>query len=165
MIYVHDTLADQLVKAEIILMDKKSIPLKKDGWNFKWRQLYNLDGAQSYVLRTLNSPNVIEGALCLKWEYDMLIMEALELSPHNIGNTNKRYNHVAGCLIAHGCKESFKLEGPYKGFLTFVSKSNLIQWYSTKYGAILALGQRMYIDWENGVKLIQQYLNRNIKSR
>ncbi|MEL7003451.1 MAG: hypothetical protein AAFN93_12050 [Bacteroidota bacterium] len=87
-------------------------------------------------------------------------MEALELAPQNVGYKNKRYDYVAGCLISFGCKESFKVEGAYKGFLTFVSKTNLIKWYSQKYGAELALGQRMFIDWKNGEKLIETYLNR-----
>ena len=90
----------------------------------------------------------------------MLIMDALELAHHNIGLKNKRYDYVAGCLIAFACRESFKLDGNYKGFLTFVSKTNLIEWYAKKYGAELALGQRMFIDWKNGEKLIEKYLKR-----
>ena len=87
-------------------------------------------------------------------------MEALEVAPHNVGQKNKRYDHVAGCLIAFACRESFKIPGDYKGFLTFVSKTDLIRWYIEKYGAELALGQRMFIDWEQGEKLIEMYLNR-----
>lgn len=44
--------------------------------------------------------------------------------------------------------------------MTFVSKTSLIKWYFEKYGVELAFGQRMFIDWENGKKLIEQYLNR-----
>ncbi|HEY3390388.1 MAG TPA: hypothetical protein VGK38_12490 [Prolixibacteraceae bacterium] len=141
-------------------MDKKKIPLKKDGWNFNWRQLSIEKNRHTYVLRTLNSPDQAEGAMCLRFEHDMLIMDALELAPHNIGQKNKRYDYVAGCLIAFGCRESFKTKGNYKGFLTFISKTNLIKWYAEKYGAELALGQRMFIDWENGERLIEKYLNR-----
>ncbi len=108
----------------------------------------------------INSPNQVEGALQLKFEYDMLVMDALELAPHNVGQKNKRYDYVAGCLIAFACRESFKIEGDYKGFMTFVSKTSLIKRYAKKYGAELALGQRMFIDWENGEKLIEQYLCR-----
>lgn len=46
------------------------------------------------------------------------------------------------------------------GFLTFVSKTNLIDWYTDKYGAILTLGHRMYIDYNGGLKLIKEYLER-----
>ena len=160
MIYILDKINGEIVKSEIVPIDKKTTPLKKDGWNFNWRQLSREENGQTYMLRTLNSPDHIEGALHLKFEFGMLIMDALELAPHNIGQKNKRYDYVAGCLIAFACRESFKLEGNYKGFLTFVSKTNLIEWYAKKYGAELALGQRMFIDWENGKKLIEKYLKR-----
>ncbi len=158
MIYILDAINGELVKSEIVVPYAKTLSLKKDGRKFNWRQL-SKDG-KIYVLRTVDSPENIEGALCLKIEHDMLIMDALELAPYNIGRTNKRYDYVAGCLIAFACRESFKIAGDYKGFLTFVSKTNLIKWYSEKYGAELALGQRMFIDWENGEKLIEKYLKR-----
>lgn len=160
MIYILDKINGELVKAEIVPLNRKKTPLKKDGWNFNWRQLSRKENGQVYLLRTINSPNQTEGILCLKFEYDMLIMESLELAPHNIGQRKKRYDYVAGCLIAFSCRESFKIEGNYKGFLTFVSKTNLIKWYAEKYGAELALGQRMFIDWDNGERLIEEYLNR-----
>ena len=158
MINILDAINGELVKSEIVVPDTKTLPLKKDGWNFNWRQLSK--NGTIYVLRTIDSLENIEGALCLRNEYEMLIMDALELAPHNIGRANKRYDYVAGCLIAFACRESFKIQGEYQGFLTFVSKTNLIKWYSEKYGAELALGQRMFIDWENGEKLIDKYLNR-----
>ena len=160
MIYILDKINGKLIKSEIVPIDIRTIPLKKDGWNFNWRQLSKEENGQTFILRTINSPNQVEGALQLKFEYDMLVMDALELAPHNIGQKNKRYDYVAGCLIAFACRESFKIEGDYKGFLTFVSKTNLIEWYAKKYGAELALGQRMFIDWGNGEKLIERYLYR-----
>ncbi len=160
MIYILDRINGKLIKSEIVPIDKRKIPLKKDGWNFNWRQLSKEENGQTFILRTINSPNQVEAALQLKFEYDMLVMDALELAPHNVGQKNKRYDYVAGCLIAFACRESFKIEGDYKGFLTFVSKTNLIEWYAKKYGAELALGQRMFIDWENGEKLIEKYLCR-----
>jgi len=159
MVYILDILNNKLVKAEIVFTKTNDIPLKKDGWNFNWRQLTKNDNSQSYVLKLINSKKSVEGALLLKIEEEMLIMDVLEVAPHNIGN-KKRYDYVAGSLIAYACRESFKIEGNYKGFLTFVSKTNLIDWYSEKYGAELALGQRMFIDWENGKRLIEKYLNR-----
>lgn len=158
MVYILDKRNGKLVSSEIVPVDTKTIPLKKDGWNFNWRQL-SKEG-KVYVLRTLDSHEQIEGVLCLRIAYEMLVMEALELAPHNIGQKDKRYDYVAGCLIAFACRESFKIKGDYKGFLTFVSKTNLIKWYSEKYGAELALGQRMFIDWGSGEKLIDKYLNR-----
>jgi len=160
MVYILDKVNERLTESEIIPIGKKTIPLKKDGWNFNWRELTKETNSQTYILRTLNTPGQIEGALQLKTEDNMLVMDALELAPHNIGHKNKRYDYVAGCLIAFACRESFKIEGDYKGFLTFVSKTNLIEWYSTKYGVSVALGQRLFIDWNTGERLIKQYLER-----
>ena len=159
MVYILDILNNKLVEAEIVSTEKNDIPLKKDAWNFNWRQLTKNDNSQSYVLKLIYYEKSVEGALLLKTEEEMLIMDVLEVAPHNFGNA-KRYDYVAGCLIAYACRESFKIEGNYKGFLTFISKTNLINWYSEKYGAELAHGQRMFIDWENGEKLVEKYLNR-----
>ena len=160
MIYILDKINGQLVKSEIVPMDKSSIPLKKDGWSFNWRSLSADNKGQAFILRTLSSPNAIEGALYLRYESNMLFMDVLELAPYNIGEKDKRYDYVAGCLIAFSCRESFKLEGEYKGFLAFVSKTDLIELYIEKYGAQLALGQRMFFDYESGEKLIDEYINR-----
>lgn len=85
-------------------------------------------------------------------------MELIELAPFNIG-LKREYKNVAGCLIAYACKESLKLETAYKGYLTFVSKSTLVEWYKTKYYATQTIGTRMYIDPLSGEKLIETYLN------
>jgi len=161
MVYILDKSSNQLVEAEIIpLKIKEDIPLKKDGWRFNWRQLTRQKDVQTYVLKLINIPKTVEGALQLRIAEGMLIMDVLEIAPHNIGK-NKRYDYVAGVLIAYACRESFKLESNYKGFLTFMAKTQLIEWYKKKYGAELALGQRMFIDWENGQKLVEKYLKRS----
>lgn len=160
MAYILDLKNDQLVKAEIVVPEPDEIPLIKDGWNFNWRDLSKEKKASMVVLRTIKPNSSIEGALQLKIENEMLIMSVLEIAPHNVGQKNKKYDYVAGCLIAFACRESFKLESAYKGFLTFMSKTSLIKWYSEKYGASLGLGQRMYIDSEEGMKLINEYLER-----
>jgi hypothetical protein len=158
MVYILETKSNRLIEADIVVAERKNVPLKKDGWNFNWKQLVQEQNTQTFILKTIELPQSIEGALHLKVESGMLIMDAVEIAPHNIGKDKKRYDYVAGCLIAFACRESFKLEGSYKGFLTFVSKTNLIKWYSEKYGATLALGQRMFIDSEASEKLINKYL-------
>ena len=158
MVYILETKSNRLIEADIYVAKRKNVPLKKDGWNFNWKQLVQEEDAQTYILKTIEVPQSVEGVLHLKVESGVLIMDAVEIAPHNIGRDQKKYDYVAGCLIAFACRESFKLEGSYKGFLTFVSKTNLINWYSEKYGATLALGQRMFIDSEAGEKLIDKYL-------
>lgn len=156
--YILDLINGEPVSSEIVVMDAKSVPLKKDGWQFNWRKLASME--QTYVLTTRNTPGSVEGALCLRMKSGMLFMEALELAPHNVGQKHKRYDHVAGCLIAYACRESFKTIGEYRGFLGFVSKTELIHWYVEKYGAKVALGHRLYFDTESGEHLIKEYLYR-----
>ena len=160
MIYILDVKNDQLVKAEIVVPEPNEIPLRKNGWNFNWRELSKEKNSRMLILRTIGLNPSVEGALQLKTENEMLIMNVLEIAPHNIGRKDKKYDYVAGCLIAFACKESFKLKSTYKGFLTFMAKTSLIKWYSEKYGAKVGLGQRMYIDSENGLKLINEYLEK-----
>lgn len=160
MVRILDRINGRLVNAEIVAAERKEAPLKKDGWNFNWRQLIQEENSRTYFLKTIEPLPGIEGALHLKIENTMLIMDVLEIAPHNIGQRSKKYDYVAGCLIAFASRESFKLEGNYKGFLTFVSKTALMKWYSEKYGAVVALGQRMYIDDLVGQWLIKEYLER-----
>lgn len=145
--------------AQIQLFQKKELPLKKDGWNFNWRQLSKVEGSQLYKIALEETPNKLEGALMLTlFNDEMLFMNNVEVAPHNLGK-QKKYENVAGCLIAHACKESFeKGKGNYTGFLSFDSKTELIELYHFKYGATLAMGNKMFIDPQAGKELMTQYL-------
>jgi hypothetical protein len=136
------------------------MPLKKDGWQFTWKKLAKIEGAQFYKITLKDSPSKLEGLLMITLINDeMLYMNNLELAPHNYGSKGK-YENVAGCLIAFACKKSFELgRGNYLGFLSFDSKTELISLYEEKYGAILAMGQKMFIDPGQGRKLMEKYLN------
>ncbi len=144
------------VKCSIVKLKTDKVPKKREGWKFNWHKALKESPKSTYVLVD-KEVNQIQGALQLKQDKGMLIMELLELSPQNIGKKGK-YQNVAGCLIAYACRESIKLKTEYKGFVTFVSKTELIGWYKTKYFATQAIGQRMYIDPTSGNKLIKRYL-------
>lgn len=156
---ILDVKGEKLVPGEIYEASDKELPGKSDGWNFSWESLVLRDKAKSYALRVKNESAVIQGAVHLIEHNGMLIMDLLEVAPGNVGK-KKKYDFVAGCLIAFACRESFNVSTSYKGYLTFQSKTQLIELYKVKYRAKLAIGQRMYIDPENGAKLIQEYLHR-----
>ena len=157
MVEILDVLQNKKIQAEIILADKITLPLKKHGWNFNWKQLSKNKNTTTYILKLIDTPQTIEGVLQVKIEGDMFIMDLIEIAPHNIGS-NKRYELVAECLISFACRESFNIEGDYKGFLTFIAKTDLIDWYASKYGAIQAIGQRMFITPKKGLELQEKYL-------
>jgi len=158
--YILDVETKELIKVDILLVTSNELPLKKEGWNFHWKQLFKEPNTLTFVLKTKTDSSSIEGMLHLKIENNMLIMDVIEIAPHNIGNINKKYDYVAGCLIAYACRESFKIEGNYKGFLTFTSKTDLIEWYINKYGATQAIGQKMFISPDKGALLIKKHLNK-----
>jgi len=145
--------------AAIQLLIKKELPLKKDGWNFNWNQLFKIEGSLIYKIAIEETPGKIEGVVMLTlYNEEMLFMNNIEVAPHNIGK-DKKYDNVAGCLLAFACKKSFELGiGNYQGFLTFDSKTELIELYHYKYGATLAMGNKMFFDVVVGKNLMKKYL-------
>ncbi len=144
------------VNCDIILLKTHLIPKKKDGWSFDWLKEYKAKSSSIYCLKESLSER-IHGLIQLIEDDGMLIMELIELAPINIGSS-KEFENVAGCLIAFGCRESLKLNTAYKGYLTFVSKTNLVKLYKSKYLATQTIGTRMYIDPNSGETLINKYL-------
>lgn len=162
-VLIEETATKQLVEAEILPATKLGMPLKKDGWQFNWRELARQNKeAMFFKLIRKEAPFEIEGMLMIKLENDeMLAMKNVEVSPSNLGQ-NGKFDRVAGCLIAYACHKSHELaSGNYKGFLTFESKTKLIPLYIKKYKATQALGQKMFITDSNGNKLIEEYLGLN----
>lgn len=159
-VFILEIASEKLVEAEIVPAKLGELPIQEAGWNFDWRKLFEEKNAEIFVLKIKGKSQSVEGIVLLKIENSMLIMDLVEIAPHNRGRKNKQFDYVAGCLIAFACRESFNIEGNYKGFLTFVSKTKLIKWYQAQYGAKQALGQRMYIDDIAGLKLIEEYLKR-----
>ena len=158
-IQIYEIETELSIDSEIEIIGKKLVPLKKDGWNFKWGELYKLEGSLFYKISCIQTPKNVEGILMLTlFNNEMLFMNNIELAPKNIGS-NKKYDKVAGCLLAYACRMSFEIgSGNYNGYLSFDSKTNLIELYQNKYGATLAMGNKMYFSPEAGKKLMKKYL-------
>ena len=101
MTYIYDLGNDKLIEIEIVIASGK-MPLKKDGWKFDWNELIKEKNTKTYVLRLKGDSQSIEGVLQLRIEYDMLIMDVIEIAPHNFGSSDKKFDYVAGCSIAFG---------------------------------------------------------------
>ncbi|WP_235291797.1 hypothetical protein [Portibacter lacus] len=148
--------ANLKIECQITPIKRDFVPKKKDGWAFNWQKVYRERPETLFMMIEIQSKK-IHGVIQLIEDDGMLIMELIELAPFNIGS-KKENEHVAGCMIAFGCKESIKLQNAYKGYLTFISKTSLIELYTTKYYATQTIGTRMYIDPISGEKLIKKYL-------
>ena len=158
-----------LVGAKIL--DSKSIqtnlPSLNDGWRFNINKHSKKKGFETYVLVCEESPEKIEG--CLIFEMKSKIepyMAFVEVAPHNRG-ANKKYDRVAGCLIAFACRLSFKNgKGHYLGYLAFdvleeskADERKLMALYCKKYNALRCGETTMIVPPDGGEKLITEFLN------
>jgi len=153
------TESGELIEGLITKASKQDLPSKRDGWQFTWKKLGKTEGAEFYKLSTTEDPETVEGMLMLTLiNEEMLYMNNVEVAPHNYGSEGK-YDNVAGGLIAFGCYKSFeKGKNYYLGYLSFESKTQLIELYQNKYGATFAMGQKMFFDPDAGKNLMKKFL-------
>ena len=81
-------------------------------------------------------------------------MHLIESAPFNIGK-EKTYLGVPGNLVAFACKLSFQRGG--EGYVSFLSKTKLIEHYEKSLGAVHFGGHNMVITTEIALKLINKY--------
>lgn len=160
-IQLLDTQTNKKVAAQIRPAIFSDMPLKKDGWNFNWRELFRTEGAIFYKIILDDNPYEIQGVIMLTMLNGELVeMKNIEVSPTNYGSKGI-LKRVAGCLIAYACQKSLELgKGSYQGCISFISKTDLMYFYQEKYHAIWSgMGTRMFIEPIDGKKLIDEYLN------
>lgn len=131
--------------------DYKSIQ-KEGRFQFDWN---NEKKSKVYKVRLTNS-NEIFGLLSLIFnETERWIMiNLLECSKENVGE-EKKFDRIAGCLIAYACRLAF-LEG-YDGTVALIPKTVLAQHYMNKYGFEIS-GRTIFTDRRNSQRLIEEYL-------
>lgn len=161
---------DDFVGASIVGGEAVALPSIHTGWRFNFdKHSKSLTNARTYILVADETPGIIEGCLIFQMlEKKVAYMAFVEIAPHN-RNDPKKYEYVAGCLIAFAFKQSvIRGKGDYKAQLFFdvqeQSKQNeqkLIAIYRRKYNAIWMGGTRLVIMDEAGYDLIEKYLNRN----
>ena len=97
-----------------------ALPSCTDGWRFNFRKHSKKPAYETYVLICVETPDIIEG--CLIFEMKAKVepyMAYVEVAPHNKGK-GKKFDRVAGCLIAFACRLSFiHGENDFRGWLAF----------------------------------------------
>lgn len=128
--------------------------LQKKGWNFDW-SIPQRNGYQIYKL-TLLGHDEIQGLVALKniASDSAVKIDIIESAPHNRGK-NKKHSGVGGHLLAIAVEKSYN-EGN-DGMVYFTAKTDLIDYYSKKFGARLIFGRNMALFPEEGAKLLQIY--------
>ena len=83
-----------------------------------------------------------------------MYMHLVESAQFNIGK-HKVYFGVPGNLVAFACKLSF--QRGCDGYLSFIAKTKLIDHYIDSLGAFHIGGQKMIINTNASLKLINKY--------
>lgn len=141
---------------EISLLSKSELInlTKKNGWQFNWDSEFKIPSREVYKLTITNNPNIIQGLVSLEVKKDYVYMHLIESAPFNIGK-NKTYLGVPGNLVAFACKLSFQRGGD--GYVSFLSKSKLVEHYEKTLGAVSVSGNNMIIATEEALKLTNKY--------
>lgn len=135
--------------------DLKSVT-KKEGWLFDWKAEYKKPDRDVFKLTIVNNQTIIQGLISISVKTDHVYMHLIESAPFNKGK-NKVYAGVPGNLVAFACKLSF--QRGFEGYLSFLSKTNLIGHYEKFLGATHVGGNLMIINTISALKLINKYFN------
>jgi len=157
----------KIVSGRIFRPPNNRLPSLTDGWRFNFRGNTKAEHLQTYALVCNETPDIVEGCLSFKMRRKVEpYMAYIEIAHHNQGSA-KKYENVAGCLIAFACRLSIVHgKGAYKGWLAFdvmeQNKNNeikLLALYCVKYGALRFGDTGMVIPPETGEQLILKFLN------
>jgi len=102
----------------------------------------------------MDNKSVIQGLISISDYKDHIYIHVIESSPFNRGK-RKMYVGVPGNLMAFACKDSW--DKGYEGFVSFISKTRLIDHYEQTLGAIHVGGHKMVIFPKEALKLIKKY--------
>jgi|SRR5664280_406605 hypothetical protein len=143
-------------RTEISLVTKSDLKIvtKSKGWLFDWKYEFNQIDREVYKLTILDNPDIVQGLMSLAVKSDHVYMYLLESAQFNIGR-NKIYEGIPGNLVAFACKLSFQRGG--EGFVSFESKTKLIDHYVNSLGAFHFGGQLMVIDTIGAKRLVDKY--------
>lgn len=127
---------------------------KKNGWLFKWKEELNLPDREVYKLTIVNNPTITQGITSLTIKSDHVVIHLIENAPFNKGK-DKLYEGVAGNLVAFACRLSFQRGA--NGFVSFHSKTNLIDHYIKTLNAKHFGNHLMVIDNDAAQALVDKY--------
>ena len=153
---LEDVITGDILLSEILPLEKADLKIisKKSGWKFNWGKDFSNPYVRIYKLILQNQSAIIQGLISLTIETDHVFMNLIETAPHNYGQSKKYYG-VLGNLVAFACKLSF--ENGFDGCIAFVAKTKLIPHNEKELGARILWGQRMTIETNASISLINRY--------
>ena len=138
---------------EVAKADLKNV-VKANGWKFDWKAEVKEADRKVYKLTIKDNPDIIQGLASISDYGDHFYLHLVESAPFNLGKS-KLYAGVPGNLFAFTCKLSW--DKGYDGFVSFQSKTKLIEHYESSLGVTHVGGHKMVIFPKAALKLIKQY--------
>ena len=139
--------------SRITPFDIKAI-VKQKTWLFDWKVELAYPERDVFKLTIVDNQNIIQGLISLEVKIDHVFIHLIESAPFNKGKS-KVYFGVPGNLVAFACKLSF--QRGHNGFVSFISKTKLINHYIESLGAIHLGGRLMIIDTKEALNLVNKY--------
>jgi hypothetical protein len=127
---------------------------KKNGWLFNWKSELKRPERDVYKLTIAGNPDIIQGLISITEREDHIYMHLIESAPFNLGK-DKVYVGVPGNLVAFACRLAF--HRGFEGYVSFTSKSQLLEHYQKTLGAICIGANVMVINTLAALKLIDKY--------
>jgi hypothetical protein len=128
--------------------------LKRIEWLFDWKAEARQQNKTVFKLVIVDNADIIQGLISLQDRGDHIFMPLIESNKFNRG-VKKVYLGVPANLVAFACKLSF--DKGYGGYVSFESKSKLIEHYRKSLGANVLFANFMAIDTIAATKLVKQY--------
>lgn len=153
---ILNTISGDSFQTDVHPIAKSDLKLlgKNKGWLFSWVDELKFADRSVYKLTIRHNPNIIQGLVSISDNQDHIYLHLVESAPFNLGK-HKLYEGVPGNLFAFACKQSW--DNGYQGFVSFKSKTKLIQHYSRSLGAVHIGEQKMVIFPNEALKLIKKY--------
>lgn len=141
-------------EVSILLKEDLKNVTKNKGWLFDWKSEFMFPEREIFKLTIVGNTNIIQGLLSIEAKEDHIYMHLVENAPFNRGD-EKVYAGVAGNLVAFACKVSF--QRGFEGNVSFLSKTQLVEYYENNLGAFHFGGRIMIIETQSALKLIGKY--------
>lgn len=156
---VENALTGDSFKTEVLEFTKEDKTMvRQGGWLFDWVKESKDVSKKIYKLVLTENPANIQGLISLEEKPDHIYMHLIESAKFNRG-PRKAYLGVPGNLVAFACRLSF--DKGFGGYLSFESKTRLIDHYKRTLGAEILFNNIMAIDSRAAYRLVNQYYPEN----
>jgi hypothetical protein len=153
---IQNTISGDSFATQVLSISKADLKniTKTKGWQFDWKAEFEAENRSVYKLVIEGNTDIIQGLASISDFQDHYYLHLVESAPFNLGK-KKLYEGVPGNLFAFACKTAW--DKGYQGFVSFQSKTKLIEHYEKTLGATHIGGHKMIIFPQAALKLIKQY--------